>query len=576
MSSPVDIRPDHLEIVQGILREHLPMGVKVWVFGSRANWSTKDSSDLDLALESESKLSHKLLGQLKNAFEVSMLPYTVDVVDLSQIGDSFRQIVKSQRVPLPAEEVATIEACLARGNGQWRTVKLGDVCIKIGSGATPRGGKEVYLQDGPFSLIRSQNVYNDRFHRDGLASISELHADELRNVEVFEDDVLLNITGDSVARVCQVATDVLPARVNQHVAIVRPDPDKLDAGYLRYCLVSPEMQAILLSLAGSGATRNALTKGMIESLEIPLPPLPEQRAIAHVLGTLDDKIELNRRMNETLEAMARALFKSWFVDFEPVRAKMEGRWRRGESLPGLPAEHYDLFPDRLVDSELGEIPEGWEVKVLGSLLETLETGHRPHGGVGGFVTGIPSVGAESIEQVGVFDFSKTKYVPLDFYGGMKRGVVEEGDVLIYKDGGRPGELEPAVTYISRGFPFRAFCINEHVYRVRTKRFSQQLLYCYLTTSSAFWQMRELATGVAQPGLNRRAVESIAIAIPLAGGLLAVCQEKIGPLLDECNINGLEYRRLSRIRDALLPRLVSGEVGVRTASHSGITETQSRS
>ena len=95
----------------------------------------------------------------------------------------------------------------------------------------------------------------------------------------------------------------------------------------------------------------------------------EQRAIAHILGTLDDKIELNRRMNKTLEAMARALFKSWFVDFEPVRAKMEGRWRRGESLPGLPAEHYDLFPDRLVDSELGEIPEGWEVKPLGDIIE---------------------------------------------------------------------------------------------------------------------------------------------------------------------------------------------------------------
>ena len=93
-------------------------------------------------------------------------------------------------------------------------------------------------------------------------------------------------------------------------------------------------------------------------------PLREQRAIAHILGTLDDKIELNRRMNETLEAMARALFKSWFVDFDPVRAKLEGRWRRGESLPGLPAHLYDLFPDRLVDSELGEIPEGWEVKPL--------------------------------------------------------------------------------------------------------------------------------------------------------------------------------------------------------------------
>ena len=103
-------------------------------------------------------------------------------------------------------------------------------------------------------------------------------------------------------------------------------------------------------------------------MRAPKVPCPEQRAIAHVLGTLDDKIELNRRMNETLEEMARALFKSWFVDFEPVRAKMDGRWRRGESLPGLPAEHYDLFPDRLVPSELGEIPEGWAVGSFGNIV----------------------------------------------------------------------------------------------------------------------------------------------------------------------------------------------------------------
>ena len=106
----------------------------------------------------------------------------------------------------------------------------------------------------------------------------------------------------------------------------------------------------------------------LKQMTVRIPPLPDQRTIAHVLGTLDDKIELNRRMNETLEAMARALFKSWFVDFEPVRTKMEGRWHRGESLPGLPAEHYDLFPDRLVDSELGRIPEGWEVRALGDCI----------------------------------------------------------------------------------------------------------------------------------------------------------------------------------------------------------------
>ena len=147
---------------------------------------------------------------------------------------------------------------------------------------------------------------------------------------------------------------MLPARVNQHVAIIRPDPGRLDPRYLRYFLIAPDTQVKLLSWAGSGGTRNALTKRMIESFDVFAPrDINEQRAIAHILGTLDDKIELNRRMSETLEAMARALFKSWFVDFEPVRAKAEGRD------PGLPQPLADLFPARLVDSELGEIPEGW-------------------------------------------------------------------------------------------------------------------------------------------------------------------------------------------------------------------------
>jgi len=113
-------------------------------------------------------------------------------------------------------------------------LRLGDYCLKIGSGATPRGGKEAYLAEGPFSLVRSQNVLNDRFSFGGLAFISQAQADQLSNVEVQMGDVLLNITGDSVARVCQVDPAVLPARVNQHVAIVRPNPEVIDARFLRY------------------------------------------------------------------------------------------------------------------------------------------------------------------------------------------------------------------------------------------------------------------------------------------------------------------------------------------------------
>ena len=147
----------------------------------------------------------------------------------------------------------------------------------------------------------------------------------------------------------------------------------LDTRWAYYQLLTQNINGM-----DSGSAIPSTSREDFYCLPVDVPPLNEQRAIVQVLGTLDDKIELNRRMNATLEAMARALFKSWFVDFEPVRAKMEGRWRRGESLPGLPAEHYDLFPDRLVDSELGEIPEGCEVKALGECYD-LTMGQSPPG-----------------------------------------------------------------------------------------------------------------------------------------------------------------------------------------------------
>lgn len=154
-----------------------------------------------------------------------------------------------------------------------RTVRLGDITDKIGSGATPRGGKSSYKEQG-ISLIRSQNVYDLAFDRSQLAFIDEMQAAKLSNVQVAEKDVLLNITGASVARCCMVPVDVLPARVNQHVAIVRADPQVADPKFITYCLVSPRYKSHLLSLAQGGATREALTKTTIEDFQISLPPSP--------------------------------------------------------------------------------------------------------------------------------------------------------------------------------------------------------------------------------------------------------------------------------------------------------------
>ncbi len=433
-------------------------------------------------------------------------------------------------------------------NDEWREVTLGDVCAKIGSGATPRGGKDVYLQDGPYTLIRSQNVYNDGFHRDGLAFIGEHHADELGNVEVFEGDVLLNITGDSVARVCQVVPDVLPARVNQHVAIIRPDSVNLDAGYLRYYLVSPEMQTLLLSWAGSGGTRNALTKGMIESLEIPLPPLPEQRAIAHVLGTLDDKIELNRRMNETLEQMARALFKSWFVDFDPVRAKMEGRDT------GLPPDIAALFPDRLVPSELGEIPEGWEVRALGEVVELNPAEPLKRG------TPAPYLDMAALPTSGP---SPDEAVLREFKSGTR---FRNGDTLFARitpclENGKTAFVQ-ALSSDTVGWGSTEFIVMRAIRPVPPE-------YTYLLARDPNFRAHAVQSMTGTSGRQRARTEALA-PYPLpyppndtwaAFGLL------MEGLFTRIESNRQETLSLTAQRDVLLPRLVSGEV---RAGNSSVT------
>lgn len=195
---------------------------------------------------------------------------------------------------------------------EWKEVRLGDVCSKIGSGATPSGGKEAY-KGGDYHLIRSQNVLDFAFSKDGLASINDEQANKLKNVEIIQGDVLLNITGDSVARCCIVPSEILPARVNQHVAIIRPRKEELDNHYLLYYLQHYKRQ--LLQIASAGATRNAITKAMIENLILSCPKsLEDQRRIASILSSLDRKIELNNKINADLEEMAQAIFKNWLSE----------------------------------------------------------------------------------------------------------------------------------------------------------------------------------------------------------------------------------------------------------------------
>jgi len=426
--------------------------------------------------------------------------------------------------------------------GEWTTFRLGEVCTKIGSGATPRGGSDVYLNSGHYTLIRSQNVYNEGFHHDGLAFIDEKHAAELSNVEVKTSDVLLNITGDSVARCCQVDPAILPARVNQHVAIIRPDNKKLNPLFLRYFLVSPEMQMQLLSWAGSGGTRNALTKGMIESLEVFAPEdIDEQRAIAHILGTLDDKIELNRRMNETLEAMARAIFKSWFVDFDPVRAKAEG------CDPGLPKPIADLFPDRFQDSKLGEIPAGWEVGTLGDVAIHPRRGVQPRE----IDPSVPYIALEHMPRccIALADWGVSD--------GLESNKFEfkKGEILF-------GKLRPYFHKVGVA-PLAGVCSTDIVVVIpRTEKWFAFVLG-HISSMAFVEHTNAGSTGTKMPRTSWSEMERYAIVIPPAVVAEAFTRQ-VRPAVDRMISSIHESHTLAALRDVLLPKLLSGEIRIKSA------------
>jgi type I restriction enzyme S subunit len=321
------------------------------------------------------------------------------------------------------------------------------------------------------------------------------------------------------------------------MVLLRPDPEKVVGRYLLFALQSRFVQQQIGMHEGTGSTVSNLRIPALEALRIPYYDLPEQRRIAAVLGALDDKIELNRTMNETLEAMAQAIFRSWFIDFDGVQ------------------------PGDLVDSELGPIPKGWEVKPLRDHLAIIETGNRPRGGVAKFTSGVPSVGAESIQGgVGQFDFGKTKYIPEEFFTALKRGVVQNRDVLVYKDGGRPGEFHPHVSMFGDGFPFERLAINSHVYRLRTTGYlSQEYLYFWLSSGPMMAEMTRLGTGAAIPGIPRRSLIAMPLLVPPAD--LQHRFNKFRPSVGRILAKSNESRTLTALRDTLLPKLISGEVRV---------------
>ncbi|WP_105317564.1 restriction endonuclease subunit S [Thermus tenuipuniceus] len=401
--------------------------------------------------------------------------------------------------------------------GEWREVFLWDVAEYINGRAT----RPSELCDDGVAVIKIAELnrgITDQTDRIPAELVEEEHW-------IQEGDLLFAWSG-SVG----VYTYRGPkAALNQHIFKVTAKPG-FDQGFVRYLLLY-QLPVFQRYVEDKKTTMGHVTVRDLQRINVRVPPLPEQRAIAHILGTLDDKIELNRRMSETLEAMARAIFKAWFVDFEPVRAKMEGRWRKGQSLPGLPAHLYDLFPTRLVPSELGEIPEGWGVGALGKLLDlaygrALKEDNRRAGT-------IPVYGSNG--QVGWHDEA-----------------LATGPGIIVGRKGNPG----IVTWVPTDF----FAIDTTFYVVPKDTCRS---FYFLFYALANHDLPSLAADSAVPGLNRNFVYSNLQIIP-PPDVLDAFDRLVKPLFDRQYQNERESRTLAALRYALLPKLISGELRVKDA------------
>ena len=520
------------------------------LFGSRATGTNTVTSDVDIALFGD-RLT--LTDQARLATQIDEIPMaqSVDLLLYNSISDrTLREHIRKHGVEWFARSNRPdVEPASSSTPSDWQQINLGDV-VRLVSGGTPSKKREDYWH-GTIPWVSARDMKQFRL-RDTTHHIT---AEGLANgtKRVRAGTLLLLTRGMRLLKELPVCVTEKPMAFNQDVKALLPT-DRVDAPFLPYLVLGNKQRLLnLVDLAGHGTGR--INSDELRTLDIRLPPRREQQAIAHILGTLDDRIELNRRMNETLEAIAQALFKSWFVDFDPVRAKIKGRDT------GLPQDIADLFPDRLVDSEMGGIPEGWEVSEIGKEVRA----------VGGST---PSTKESSFWRDGRYHWATPKDL-----SKLRSPVLLNTSRKITDAGLRKissGMLPIGTVLMSSRAPIGYLAIAEVPTAVNqgfiAMRCERRLpnLYVLCWCRENLFRIRDIAGGSTFPEISKKAFRPISVIVP-SEAVLGMYERLGRPLYDRLVVAMKEGATLTALRDTLVPKLISGDIRLTAAEEAMVAE-----
>lgn len=419
-------------------------------------------------------------------------------------------------------------------------VPLADLCLKITKGTTPNA-KDGGFADSGVNYIKSESLsYDGSIDATKFAFISEETNQRLKRSIIQDGDILYSIAGANLGKCGIARLDHLPANTNQAVAIIRVDEQRASNRFISFCLRNPSfVQSVLGGVAQSAQPNVNLAD--IGRFRIPNLPLPEQRAIAATLGALDDKIELNRQMNSTLEAMARALFRDWFVDFGPTRAKMEAR------APYLSADLWSLFPDRLDDEGR---PEGWEVSTIGDEVRVVggstPSTKEPDFWDGGINWATPK-DLSTLAAPVLLETSRT--ISAAGLAKISSGLLPVGSLLL-SSRAPIGYLAIAEVPVAINQGFIGMICDKRVSNVFAWLWTLENMEAILAKANGS-TFQEISKG------NFRPLPVVVATDPVLHAFNAITK----PLYERIAKNERESRTLAQTRDLLLPRLMSGELRV---------------